>query len=36
MWHLVELVTTLLRCIPAFFRIRNEQAILELETTTYL
>jgi transposase InsO family protein len=30
MWHLVKLVTTLLRCIPAFFRSRNEQAIVEL------
>ncbi len=30
MRHLIKLVTILLRCIPAFFRSRNEQAIVEL------
>ena len=30
MWHLLKLATTLLRCIPAFFRCRNEQALVEL------
>ena len=30
MWHLLKLATTLLRCIPAFFRCRSEQALVEL------
>ncbi len=30
MWPLLKFVTLLLRCIPAFFRGRNEQAIVEL------
>jgi putative transposase len=30
MWHLLKLATTLLRCIPAFFRSRNNQALVEL------
>ena len=30
MWHLVKFVTTLFRCISAFFRSRNEQALIEL------
>ena len=30
MWHLLKLVMRLLRCIPAFFRSRNDQAIVEL------
>ncbi len=29
MWHLLKLATTLLRCIPAFFRCRSEQALVE-------
>ena len=30
MWPLLKFVILLLRCIPAFFRSRNEQAIVEL------
>jgi hypothetical protein len=30
MWHLLKLTTIFLRCIPAFFRSRNEQVIVEL------
>ena len=30
MWHQLKLATTFLRCIPAFFRSRNEQALVEL------
>jgi len=30
MWHLLKLATTLFRCVPAFIRSRDEQAILEL------
>ena len=30
MWPLLKFVTLLLRCIPAFFRSRNNQAIVEL------
>ncbi len=30
MCQLLELATTLFRCIPAFFRSRNEQALVEL------
>jgi hypothetical protein len=30
MWPLFKLVTLLLRCIPAFFRSKDEQAIVEL------
>jgi len=30
MWHLLKFATTLFRCIPAFFRNRNEQALVEL------
>jgi hypothetical protein len=30
MWHLFKLATIFLRCIPAFFRSRNEQALVEL------
>ncbi len=30
MWHPLKLATTFLRCIPAFFRSRNEQALVEL------
>jgi transposase InsO family protein len=30
MWHLLKLATTLLRCIPAFFRSRSKQALVEL------
>ncbi len=29
-WHLLKLLTIFLRCIPAFFRSRNEQVIVEL------
>ena len=29
-WHLLKLATILLRCIPAFFRSRNKQALVEL------
>jgi hypothetical protein len=30
MWHLLKFATTLFRCVPAFFRSRNEQALIEL------
>jgi hypothetical protein len=30
MWHLLRLATIFLCCIPAFFRSRNEQALVEL------
>ena len=30
MWHLLKLTTIFLRCIPAFFRSRNEQVTVEL------
>jgi len=30
MWHLLKLATTLFRCVPAFIRSRNEQALIEL------
>jgi transposase InsO family protein len=30
MWHPLKLATIFLRCIPAFFRSRNEQVIVEL------
>jgi len=30
MWHLLKFATALFRCIPAFFRSRNEQALIEL------
>ncbi len=30
MWHLLKLATISLRCIPAFFRSRSKQAIVEL------
>jgi len=30
MWHLLKLAMTFLRCLPAFFRSRNEQALVEL------
>jgi len=30
MWPLFKLVMLLVRCIPAFFRSRNDQAIVEL------
>ncbi len=30
MWHLLKLITILLRCIPAFFRSRSDQALVEL------
>ena len=30
MWHLFKFATTFLRCILAFFRTRNEQALIEL------
>jgi hypothetical protein len=29
MWHLLELTTIFLRCIPAFFRGRNEALVHE-------
>ncbi len=30
MWHLLKLTTIFLRCIPAFFRSRSKQAVIEL------
>jgi hypothetical protein len=30
MWPLLKYVMLLLRCIPAFFRSRNDQALVEL------
>ncbi len=30
MWHLLKLATVFLRRIPAFFRSRNKQALVEL------
>jgi hypothetical protein len=30
MWHLLKFVKTLFGCIPAFFRSRNEKALIEL------
>jgi hypothetical protein len=30
MWHLLKLTTIFLRCLPAFFRSRSKQAIVEL------
>ena len=30
MWSLLNLLTIFLRCIPAFFRSRNEQTLIEL------
>ena len=30
MWSLLKFVMLLLRCLPAFFRNRNEQALVEL------
>ena len=30
MWHLLKLAMTFLRCLPAFFRSRNQQALVEL------
>jgi len=30
MWHLLKLASIFLRCIPAFFRSRCRQAIVEL------
>ena len=30
MWHFLKLTTIFLRCIPAFFRGRSRQAIVEL------
>ena len=30
MWHLLKLATIFLRCIPAFFRSRSRQAVVEL------
>jgi putative transposase len=30
MWPLLKFVILLLRCVPAFFRNRNDQAIVEL------
>jgi hypothetical protein len=30
MWHLLKLATILLRCIPAFIRSQNKQALVEL------
>jgi putative transposase len=39
MLHLLKLLTTLFRCIPAFIRSRNERALVELalrqQLTTY-
>ncbi len=31
MWHLLKLTAIFLRCIPAFFRSRNKQALVELD-----
>ncbi len=30
MWPLLRFVMLLLRCVPAFFRNRNDQAVVEL------
>ncbi len=30
MWHLLKLAMTFLRCIPALFRSRNEQELIEI------
>jgi len=30
MWHLLKLAMTFLRCLPAFFRNRRQQALVEL------
>jgi hypothetical protein len=30
MWHPLKLATVFLRCIPAFFRSQNKQALVEL------
>jgi hypothetical protein len=30
MWHLLKFATIFFRCIPAFFRSRSSQAVVEL------